>query len=168
MYVIYSPLANFFSQKVAFLFMEDAVTVFEEKEGGVQLLTRRSAVAKIAGGVITVLVANVLKNNAEANVDRDQRKDFVDTVEFNTFGDQPRTSIIYRDADGSIVDWRWYADPKQIPQPLDDGRHMAIWEDQGSLRTILCWHVRFTRTKEDRELAERAILPEHRRRKLSK
>ena len=154
------------------MFMGDAVTVFEEKEGESEQLreTRRAAIAKIAGGVIAFLVANVLKNNVEANIDRDKRKDFVDTVEINSFGEpgSVRHAILFRDSNGSIVDWRWYTKPEQIPQPLGDGRHIAVWEDEGLPRIILCWHVRFTRTKEDRELAERAALPEGMRRKLSK
>lgn len=129
--------------------------------------TRRSALLKIASGTFAILMTDVLKNNAEAKVNTATCTDFVDTVQINTFGDQPRTSIIYRDADG-IIDWRWYTDPKQIPCPLGDGRYIAVWEDEGKPRTILCWHVNFRRTKEDIELQERAILPEHRRRKLSK
>jgi hypothetical protein len=94
--------------------------------------------------------------------------DTVATVEINTFGDQPRTAVIYRDPDNSIVDWRWLSSPDQIPQPLGDGRHVAVWSDQGKPRTVYCTSVRFTRTREDRELAERATLPEHKRRKLAR
>ena len=94
--------------------------------------------------------------------------DNVATVEVNTFGDQPRTAVIYRDADNSIVDWRWLSSPDQIPQPLGDGRHVAVWNDQGKPRTVYCNSVRYTRTREDRELAERTTLPEHKRRKLAR
>jgi len=94
--------------------------------------------------------------------------DHVATVEINTFGDQPRTAILYRDADDSVVDWRWYSCPNQIPRALGDGRHVAVWDDQGRPRTVYCNQVRFTRTREDRELADRSLLPEHKRRKLTR
>lgn len=94
--------------------------------------------------------------------------DDVWTLEFNTFGDQPRTSILYRDFDGSIVDWRWYAKPDQIPVLVRPGLYVAVWNDQGKPRAVYCREVRYTRTREDRELQDRDRLPEHRRRKLSR
>ena len=94
--------------------------------------------------------------------------DYVETVEVNTFGEQPRTALIYRDTDGSILDWRWLSCREQIPQSLGDGRYLAVWCDQGKPRAVHCRSVRFTRTREDRELAERGKLPEDRRRKLSR
>jgi hypothetical protein len=94
--------------------------------------------------------------------------DCVATVEINTFGVAPvRTSVIYRDWDDSIIDWRWYTTPQQLPRPLGDGRYIAVWEDHGRPRTVLCTSVRHVRSREDRELVERAILPAERRRKLS-
>ena len=95
--------------------------------------------------------------------------DHVQTVEINTFGStRVRTSILYRDADGAIVDWRWLASPKQIPKPLGDGRYIAVWDDQGRPRTVICKEVIRTRSIQDRELIERAMLPAHKRRKLSR
>lgn len=93
--------------------------------------------------------------------------DHVATVEINTFGDQPRTAVIYRDADNSIVDWRWYSEG-QIPHPLGDGRYFAAWNDSGKPRTVYCRSVIYSRTREDRELSERKTLPEHKRRKLAR
>jgi hypothetical protein len=97
-----------------------------------------------------------------------QGVDWCETVEVNTFGAQPRTAILYRDAGNSIVDWRWYSRPDQIPRPLGDGRCLAVWNDQGKLRRVYCRHVRYTRTKQDVELAERAKLGDEKRRKLSR
>ena len=152
--------------------MKDAVTVFEEKEGESGQLpeTRRSAIAKIASGFVAVLATNLFEKHAEGSIDRDQGKDFIHTVEINTFGsDPPRISVIYRDEDGSIVDWRWYTTPKQIPRPLGDGRYIALWEDQGSTRVIITPNAPlYRRTLEDIELQERVILPVENRRKLSK
>jgi hypothetical protein len=99
----------------------------------------------------------------------DSPQTYVAEVEINTFGrpqTPPRTSVIYRDRDGSIIDWRWYTNQRQIPRRLDNGRFIAIWDDQGTPRTVICDRVRYTRTREDRELMERAVLPIERRRKL--
>jgi hypothetical protein len=94
--------------------------------------------------------------------------DYVATVEVNTFGaGVQRTSVIYRDWDDAIIDWRWYTSQRQIPKPLGDGRFIAVWDDQGRPRTVICNTVRYVRSREDRELIERAILPIERRRKLS-
>jgi hypothetical protein len=94
--------------------------------------------------------------------------DYVTSVEINTFGDEPlRTAVLYRDWDNSIIDWRWYTTPQQIPRPLGNGRYIAVWEDQGRTRIVICSSVNFVRSREDRELAERSLLPAERRRKLS-
>ncbi len=95
--------------------------------------------------------------------------DQVATVEINTFGTtRIRTAILYRDPDGRIIDWRWYTDPDQIPKPFDKGRYIAVWSDGGIPRTVICGKVVYERSKEDRELAERAEWPVHMRRKLSR
>ena len=70
-----------------------------------------------------------------------QATDFVDSIEINTFGEQPRTALIYRDADG-IRDWRW----------------------QTKANVAVC----YTRTLQDVEVMERNLLPEHKRRKLAR
>lgn len=160
------------SETVAFLFMKESLTTPEGLEDeGVEPSpeTRRCALMKIVSGTVALLMTDVLRENAQAKINTDIRTDFIATVEINSFGEpgSVRHAILYRDDDGSIVDWRWYSDPKQIPQPLGDGRNIAVWEDQGMSRTVLCWTVRFTRTRDDRELTERAFLPEHKRRKLS-
>jgi len=95
--------------------------------------------------------------------------DNVQIIEYNTFGfDPPRHSVIFRDPDGSIVDWRWYPSVKELPTKLSNGRYVLVWNDCGKPRTVYCNSVRFTRTHDDRELTERATLPEHKRRKLSR
>jgi hypothetical protein len=94
--------------------------------------------------------------------------DTVAVVEVNTFGQQPRTVILYRDRDESIVDWRWYTSPDQVPKLSSKGRYSAVWNDQGKPRTVYCDTVRYTRTLDDVELAERAKLPDHSRRRLSR
>ncbi len=94
--------------------------------------------------------------------------DYVAKVEINIFGDDPlRTSVIYRDADGSIIDWRWYTTPAMIPRPLGDGRYLAVWEDQNRTRIVITKEVVYVRSREDRELAERSVLPAEKRRKLA-
>lgn len=95
--------------------------------------------------------------------------DYIAKVEINTFGDEPlRTSVIYRDENGAIIDWRWYTTSAMIPRALlGDGRYIAVWEDQGRTRIVITKSVVYVRSKEDRELAERATLPAERRRKLS-
>ncbi len=95
--------------------------------------------------------------------------DHVDAVEFNTYGSdqQTRTAIIYRDADGSIVDWRWFTTPDQIPR-LINGRYVAVWNDEGKPRTVYCRIVYYVRSEIDREIAGRSDLPMDRRRKLAK
>lgn len=92
--------------------------------------------------------------------------DYCHTIEVNTFGETPRTALIYRDLDGSIVDWRWFTD-KAMPQKVPGG-YLAVWNDCGKLRSVRCDAIRYSRTREDRELAERSKLPEHKRRKLSR
>ena len=94
--------------------------------------------------------------------------DNVVTVEFNTFGDQPRTAVLYRDADGTIVDWRWFTSKDQIPRAIGDGRYVAIWDDQGRPRMVYCTSVYASRTRLDKELEERKRWPEEKRRKLSR
>lgn len=172
---VFVQLANSLEETVAFLVMKDSLNlgfqedVNRERETEQLSESRRSALRRIIHGSIVLIAADLLGGDSlQASIEREGRKDFVDTVEINVFGDEPiRTSIIYRDPDGSIIDWRWYTDPKQIPRSLGDGRYIAIWEDQRNLRTVLCWHVKFSPTKEDIELQERAILPAERRRKLS-
>lgn len=94
--------------------------------------------------------------------------DCVASVEINTFGaGQTRTAVIYRDADDSIVDWRWLTTPDQIPRPVSGGRYAAVWNDNGKPRTVYCRAVYYVRSTHDRELAGRASLPVHKRRKLS-
>lgn len=142
----------------------------KERSGEYPVITRRSILKKTIAGSITVLMGNLLDETAvQASIDREGRKDFIDMVEINIFGAEPvRTSVIYRDKDESIIDWRWYTTSKQIPRPLGDGRYIAIWEDQGSPRVIITPNApRYRRTQEDVELQERAILPAERRRKLS-
>ena len=95
--------------------------------------------------------------------------DHVHTVEINTFGtERVRISVIYRDADGTIIDWRWLATRKQIPEPLGDGRYIAVWDDGGRPRTVVCREVLRTRSAEDREYIERAMFPDRKRRNLSR
>ena len=94
--------------------------------------------------------------------------DTVDCVEFNTFGEQPRTSVLYWDADGHLRDWRWYAKPTQVPLLVRPGLYVAVWDDQGKPRTVYCREVTYTRTLKDREMQDRDRLPEHRRRKLAR
>lgn len=96
--------------------------------------------------------------------------DHVDTIEINIWhrgGIHLYRSIIYRDADGSIVDWRWHT-PEQIPTRIN-GKYMAVWFDKSYnlMRTIYCNRVIYIYSKkEDREITGRKTLPENKRRKL--
>lgn len=97
--------------------------------------------------------------------------DWFETVEINTFGGvgSERAAIIYRDPDGTIADWRWWSETSE-PQRIEMGywRYVAIWNDAGKPRMVYCRFLTRTRTLRDQELEERAKLPEHKRRRLSK
>jgi len=90
-------------------------------------------------------------------------------IECNTFGkgEQIRQSLIFRDADASIVDWRWYSEKHHVPHRLPNGKYMLIWEDIGGIqRQVIADFIYSTRSNHDRELTERDILPNEQRRKL--
>lgn len=97
-----------------------------------------------------------------------ERTDYVELIEVNTFGlDPPRTALIYRDATNAIRDWRWQND-KNLPVQVRPGLWLACWNDNdGRMRVVYTRSVRFTRTKQDVELEERAKLPEYKRRRLA-
>ena len=92
--------------------------------------------------------------------------DFVDSIEINTFGEQPRTALIYRDTDG-IRDWRWQTEAN-LPTLVRPGLWLAVWNDGGKIRIVQARTVYLTRTLRDVELMERNRLPDDKRRKLAR
>lgn len=96
-----------------------------------------------------------------------QHTDCVDAIEVNTFGEQARTALIYREADGTIRDWRWLSGGN-LPRQVRLGMWLAVWKDGNLLRTVHCRSVRWTRTLNDVEMTERSKLSDDRRTKLSK
>ena len=92
--------------------------------------------------------------------------DFVDSIEINTYGEQPRTALIYRDADG-IRDWRWQTEAN-LPTLVRPGLWLTVWSDQGKIRIVRARAACYTRTLRDVELMERKHLPDDKRRKLAR
>ena len=86
-------------------------------------------------------------------------------IEWNTFGETPRTAIIFWGYDGQVCDWRWDSETFQ-PEQVRPGHWIMTWTEHGKLLQVTAESVRHTRTREDRELAERERWPESKRRKL--
>lgn len=101
--------------------------------------------------------------------------DYVDTIEYNVYGEKPnvKCAVLFRDVSGSIIDWRYCALVGE-PVKLSDGSYMLTWMDPANpprqpspiLRTVYARKLIDTRTKLDKELEERKILPENLRKKL--
>lgn len=98
----------------------------------------------------------------------------VEAIECNTFGPltppwearDERTALIFRDPDGSIVDWRWYQRGVFELRRLPDESWLLMWNDHGYPRAVICREFYRTRTLQDVELKERAALSAENRRKL--
>ena len=86
-------------------------------------------------------------------------------IEINVFGDQPRAALLFREADGRIMDWRWLDDEKR-PIRLTNGKHLVVWREGDRLIVVITERLTASRTRHDVELEERQKWPEWKRRKL--
>lgn len=84
-------------------------------------------------------------------------------IEWNTFGDVPRTAVVFWGFDGHVMDWRWVDDVRTSPARSLDGRWHCIWFDHGRLLHVVADFAVASRTRHDVELWERNRLPHERR-----
>lgn len=102
--------------------------------------------------------------------------DYVDMVEVNHFFDKQGRlifdQVIFWEWNSSesrfhVRAWRLVKSPSQIPR-RDGQLHRCCWHDGEVFREVTCRHVSETWTQYDPELLERNILPQDRRRDLSR
>lgn len=137
----------------------------------------------MAGLVAMAGIVSTAGASSEATVQQNTHR--VTKIEINVFGDEPlRCAVLfwaYYQGELHVIDWRW-CEPVGIklgftwdgwvflkgnlPRTID-GRSYLYWEDQGVSRWVYTNGWSYTRSREDRELAERSRLPAEKRPKLT-
>ncbi len=99
----------------------------------------------------------------------------VETIEYNIVTDRnpPIVYMIFRDVDDSIIDWRNY-NPTRWVKKIDSGYILFLDDESFLINGKYCTipfivkssRMTITITPFDLEMAEKNILPEHKRKKL--
>ncbi len=86
-------------------------------------------------------------------------------AEINFYGGDDRSAIIFYDWDGHVAGWRFYQE-RMRPIHVRPGLWTVTWQDGGSMIRVTVQEVGWSRTWEDKELAERKFLPDDQRKGL--